>query len=82
MYIHLGGDKLIQTKDLIAIFDLSIETSSKQTKDYLYHAKQSKKTDRIGSEESKSIVITTDKIYYSPVSSSTLKKRAYQFLSD
>lgn len=82
MYIHLGGDKLIQTKDLIAIFDLTIEKSSKISKDYLQHAREFKKTDRIGSEESKTIVLTTDKIYYSPVSSSTLKKRANQYLSD
>jgi len=29
----------------------------------------------IGDEEPKSIVVTTDKVYYSPVSSSTLKRR-------
>jgi len=29
----------------------------------------------IGDEEPKSIVVTTDKVYYSPVSSATLKRR-------
>jgi hypothetical protein len=40
------------------------------------HSQQDKKLERIGEEEAKSIVVTKNTVYYSPISSSTLKKRA------
>ncbi|MNJ55204.1 hypothetical protein D3C77_506810 [compost metagenome] len=76
MYIHLGGEKVIFSSELIAIFDVSIEKSSKISKQFLSHALESKSVIRIGEEESKSIVVTKDKVYYSPISSATLKKKA------
>ena len=76
MYIHLGGEKIIRSSELIAIFDISIEKSSKVSKQFVIHAQQDKKLERIGEEEAKSIVVTKNIVYYSPISSSTLKKRA------
>jgi hypothetical protein len=81
MYIHLGGEKIIRSSELIAIFDTSIEQSSKISKQFVEYATQDKKIEAIGEEEAKSIVITREKIYYSPISSTTLKKRANQLLS-
>jgi hypothetical protein len=77
MFIHLGGDKMIRAVDVVAIFDISIEKSSKLSKMFLQHANQDKKIETIGNEEPKSIVLAKTKIYYSPISSSTLKKRAH-----
>ncbi|CAH0121884.1 extracellular matrix regulator RemB [Paenibacillus sp. CECT 9249] len=79
MYIHLGGEKVIRSSELIAIFDITIEKSSKLTKQYLAHAHQHKHAEMIGEEEAKSIVVTKSKVYYSPISSTTLKKRANSF---
>ncbi|WP_342563681.1 extracellular matrix/biofilm biosynthesis regulator RemA family protein [Paenibacillus sp. FSL R7-0345] len=76
MYIHLGGEKVIRSSELIAIFDISIEKSSKVSKQFILHSSQDKKLERIGEEEAKSIVVTKNTVYYSPISSSTLKKRA------
>lgn len=76
MYIHLGGEKVIFSSELIAIFDVSIEKSSKISKQFLSYALENKNVIRIGEEESKSIVVTKDKVYYSPISSATLKKKA------
>jgi hypothetical protein len=76
MYIHLGGEKIIRSSELIAIFDISIEKSSKVSKQFMTHSQQDKKLERIGEEEAKSIVVTKNTVYYSPISSSTLKKRA------
>ena len=42
MYIHLGGEKIIRSSELVAIFDISIEKSSKVSKQYVTHAKQEK----------------------------------------
>jgi uncharacterized protein YaiI (UPF0178 family) len=78
MYIHLGGEKIIRTAELIAIFDISIEQSSKFSRQFVDSARKNKDVETIGDEEPKSIVVTKDRIYYSPISSSTLKKRAHQ----
>lgn len=77
MFIHLGGEKIIRASELIGIFDLSIEKTSKVTKQFTSYAVKEKKVEIIGEEECKSLVVTLDKIYYSPISSSTLKKRAH-----
>ena len=75
MYIHLGGERIIRSTELIAIFYMSIEKNSKISKQFLTEAALDKKTEMIGEEESKSLVVTVDKVYYSPISSATLKKR-------
>jgi hypothetical protein len=79
MYIHLGGEKIIRSSELIAIFDLSIEKNSKISKQYVDVAEKEKRIEVIGEEEPKSIVVTMGKVYYSPISSTTLKKRANHF---
>jgi hypothetical protein len=78
MFIHLGGEKIIRATELIAIFDLSMEKTSKISKQFINHAEKEKKIETIGEEDSKSLVVTLNKVYYSPISSSTLKKRANQ----
>lgn len=75
MYIHLGGEKVILSSELVAIFDISIEQSSKISKQFISHALEQKNVVRIGEEEAKSIVVTQNEVYYSPISSATLKKR-------
>ncbi|TBL77474.1 extracellular matrix regulator RemB [Paenibacillus thalictri] len=82
MFIHLGGEKIIRASELIAIFDLSIEKSSKISKQFISQANKEKRAEVIGEEECKSLVVTQSKIYYSPISSSTLKKRAHQLLTN
>jgi hypothetical protein len=78
MFIHLGGEKIIRANELVAIFDLSIEKNSKISKQFVTHALKNKKIEVIGEEDSKSIVVTVHKVYYSPISSATLNKRASQ----
>ncbi|MFC4302080.1 extracellular matrix regulator RemB [Cohnella boryungensis] len=75
MYIHLGGEKIIRTSQLVAIFDISIEQSSKLSRQFVLHAQKNKEVETIGEEDPKSIVVTEHKVYYSPISTSTLKKR-------
>ena len=77
MYIHLGGEKIIRTSQLVAIFDISIEQSSKLSRQFVVHAQKNKIVEAIGEDDHKSIVITENKVYYSPISTSTLKKRAH-----
>lgn len=74
MYISIGGEVVIKSKDLIAILDQHIVRESKIMRDFLQQP-----TDQVAEvtkDTYKSIVITTDKIYLSPLSSSTLYKRS------
>ncbi|MCM3747960.1 DUF370 domain-containing protein [Paenibacillus pasadenensis] len=82
MYIHLGGEKIIRSSELVAIFDISIEQSSKLSKQFVAGAKKRKDVELIGEEEPKSIVVTKSRVYYSPISSSTLKKRGHNFAAN
>ncbi|MNE92193.1 hypothetical protein D3C87_585720 [compost metagenome] len=82
MYIHLGGEKIISSAELVAIFDISIEKSSKISKQFVTHALKHKQVVHISEEEPKSIVVTKQTVYYSPISSATLKKRAHQFFAN
>src|SRR5690554_2884785 len=76
MYIHLGGDKVIRSRELIAIFDISNEKPSDIPRSLLTHDNQEKKVEHIGDEDPKSLVVTESRLYYSPISSFTLKKRS------
>lgn len=77
MYIHIGGEKIVRTSEIIAIFDIAIDHSSKISNQFLQHAKDNKEVDFISEEEAKSIIVTKQKVIYSPISSSTLKKRTH-----
>lgn len=79
MFIHLGGDKVIRSRELIAIFDISNDKPSQLPRTLLTHANQEKKVEQIGEEAPKSLVVTETRLYYSPISSSTLKKRSKNF---
>ncbi len=79
MYIHLGGEKVIRSRELIAIFDIGSEKPSKEPRTFLLNHEQARTAERIGDEEPKSLVVTENKLYYSPISSATLKKRSRHF---
>ncbi|MGO4889012.1 extracellular matrix regulator RemB [Anaerobacillus sp. MEB173] len=77
MFIHLGGDTVIRSKDVIAILDGQSKDSSSISKEFLQQYETDNSVITISKELSKSIVITTDAIYLSPISSITLKRRAH-----
>ena len=77
MFLHLGGDVLINQNKVVAILDL--ETANKgANKDSLFHKIKESGLIKYVSEEGKekSFIITTDGYYYSPISSTTLLKRS------
>jgi hypothetical protein len=77
LFIHLGGDTVIRSKDVIAILNSDVKDSSKITKEFLKEQKKDRMTIiEITKDLIKSVVITKEIIYFSPISSITLKKRA------
>jgi extracellular matrix regulatory protein B len=74
LYIHLGDNFVVPSKEVVTILDRQSSQSSSIVTEFL--EKQEDKIVQLSHGEAKSIVVTMDKIYYSPLSSSTLKKRA------
>lgn len=74
MFLHIGGDVIIPLKDVIGIFDLSSAENS-ATSEFLSVAKEEGFiVDQIDGEK-KSFILVNDRIYLSPIASSTLRKR-------
>jgi extracellular matrix regulatory protein B len=81
MFIHIGGDTVVSTKDVITIMDAQSVKNSKITKKFIEDEKKVKRLIDTDMEEVKSYIITKDVIYCSPISSLTLRKRA-QFIQN
>lgn len=80
MFLHLGNDVLINTKNLIGIFDIEKSSISKLTKEYLSNAEKMKRIVNVSFDLPKSFIVCLDEdfnetVYISPISTATLKKR-------
>ncbi len=80
MFLHLGGNFIVNKKDIVAIMDLESSSISKITKQYLKEMELNKNV--INVEENilpKSYVILKNdkenKLYISPIAAQTLLKR-------
>ncbi|MCQ6280210.1 extracellular matrix regulator RemB [Bacillus sp. EB600] len=74
MYIHIGEDFNVRSKDIIAIVDKQSGDSSLLVKEFL--KKHEGNLINLAKKSFKSIVITNKHVYLSPFASSTLKKRS------
>lgn len=82
MYIHLGNDVVISTQSLIAIVNIE-EPLSADIQDVLDLAAVERKLVNISEKDKrKALVICDDCAYISPISSSTLYKRANHFYKE
>ena len=80
MFLHLGNDILINTKNLIGIFDIEKSSISKFTKEFLGNAEKTKRIVNVSYELPKSFIVCLDDdynetVYISQISTATLKKR-------
>ncbi|NPV42549.1 MAG: DUF370 domain-containing protein [Firmicutes bacterium] len=76
MFIHLGGDTIVPTKEVIAIIDMKMAKESKSTLEFLQIAEDEGFVTNIAGDRPKSFVITTKQVYLTPISSTTLQRRA------
>lgn len=77
MFIHLGGDVIVPKTDVIAIIDIKNAEESVATKEFLQVADDEGFIRNISEKgKEKSFIITTKHVYISPISSTTLFKRA------
>lgn len=80
MYLHLGGDIVINQEKIVVILDL--DTSKKPHELGLFAGNNNSSKEIIYVSEpgkEKSLIITTDGFYFSPISSTTLMKRSLYF---
>ncbi|MEH7381990.1 extracellular matrix/biofilm biosynthesis regulator RemA family protein [Bacillus sp. JJ1533] len=79
MFIHLGDNVMVRSSDVITILDRQLLKSSSIVNEFLDVQKD--RVVELSNGNTKSVVVTVDKVYFSPLSSSTLKKRS-QHVSD
>lgn len=79
MYLSIGNDMAVRERSIIGIFDLDNTSTSKRTRYFLEKAEQSGQVVPCD-ELPKSFILTAeyglDRVYLSPLASSTLEKRA------
>ncbi len=81
MYLHLGQSTVINSSEIIGIFDLDGTTVSKKTRDYLSEAEKKGQVVAVSYELPKSFIVCRnkkgeDRVYLSQISCSTLLKRS------
>jgi hypothetical protein len=80
MFLHLGENIVVPIKDIIGIFDMETSMYSSDTTQFLRMAEEDGFVQRITKEKPKSFIIAEvdkkSKIFFSPISSSTLTKRS------
>jgi extracellular matrix regulatory protein B len=74
MYIHIGEETLVRTREIIAILDKDSVHSSQYIQEFLQQNENH--TENLSKNSFKSIVVTEKKIFLSPLASATLKKRS------
>ncbi len=82
MFLHIGEDLVVREKDIIGIFDFETSTLSRNTKKYLQDKEKKHMTFAISDQLPKAFVVVQkykepdSKVFFTLVSSITLKKRA------
>lgn len=75
MFIHIGNDHVVRTRDIIMMIDYHQLQTTSTLKESLKHWQENQQV--IGSmDTAKTIIITTDYVYLSSLSIATLKKRS------
>ena len=77
MYIHLGNNHIISSEEIIAIINLQ-PPWSEDIQDIIQIAKDYKQLINISENgKEKALVVCDNKVYKSPISSTTLCRRSY-----
>lgn len=72
MFIHIGNNNAIRSREIVTIIDYEVATSSSIMTEML----QKHQSVKGPASNAKSVIITVDQIYYSSLSVATLKKRS------
>ncbi|MHB1484523.1 MAG: extracellular matrix regulator RemB [Saccharofermentanales bacterium] len=77
MYIHIGGEYSIPDRTIIGIFDLDEVTGADScTNDFLFKAEKDGIVETVSFDLPRSMIVTLERVYISPISAGTIRKRA------
>lgn len=81
MFIHLGNNVVVNSENIVGIFDIENTTTGKNTSKILEKATKENRVVTVSYEMPKSFVVCIEKgkeiIYISQISVATLRKRAF-----
>jgi len=76
MFIHIGGESTVSDKYIVGIFDMEWMTvDSEGTIDFIRQAEEAGRVEVVSSEIPRSFVVTLDRVYLTPISVATLRRR-------
>ncbi len=78
MYIHVGATNSLPAADILAVLDMdqvTVDPESNPMHAWLAAMEEAMRVDILTEDVPRSLVITTTRIYLSPVSSATLRRR-------
>ncbi|NMA54721.1 MAG: DUF370 domain-containing protein [Firmicutes bacterium] len=76
MFLHIGGDTSISIKDIIFILDLASAALGAPTREFIETSQREGLVTTVNHKEPKSLIVTTERIYLSAISSLTLLGRS------
>jgi extracellular matrix regulatory protein B len=80
MFLYVGTDVVVSIKQVVAILDARSAREGEATRQFLSLRQGEKRITDIAGGSPKSIVVTEERVYLSPISSLTLKKRSEQMI--
>ena len=80
MYLHIGNEVLVNSNDVVGVFDMEKASTSKNTKEFLNNAAKMKRVRYVSLDMPKSFVVCLDKdltenVYVTNISCQTILKR-------
>lgn len=76
LFLHLGEDIVLQTKEIVAIIDSNLAEESEILKEFIDVNDKKNNIVHISDGTVKSIVLTENKVYFSPLTAVTLNRRS------
>ena len=77
MYLHIGQDTVLNTNEIIGVFDLDNASQAKDTRNLLHRCEQENLIHSMNDTLPRSFVILdSGQVYLTPVSSGTIARRS------
>jgi hypothetical protein len=79
MYVHIGGEYSVSDKLIVGIFDFDLTTlADSETINFLKFAEENNRIENVSPDLPRSFIVTLERIYISPISASTLRRRLHR----
>ena len=80
MFIHIGNNISVLSREIIAIFDMEIATTMRDSRGFLKMCEEEDFIENVLPQEMPKTIVVTEKegrskVYLSPIAAATIKKR-------